>query len=1066
MSRSLFARSLVGACVSGLVALIGFSLSGAAQSPAPNPFQQLRFRHIGPPGNRAIAVAGEPGNPLVVYVGAASGGIFKTSDGGNSWQPIFDDQDISSIGSLALAPSAPNIVWAGTGETFLIRPAHAMGNGIYRSDDAGKTWKHMGLEKTGRIGRVVVHPQDSDIVFACALGHSYGPQPERGVYRTKDGGKTWEQVLKVDENTGCADIAIDPNDPQTLFAGMWQLEIKTWKLNSGGPGSGVYVSRDGGSTWKKLVGNGLPAADHPVGKVGVAVSKSRPGLVFALIQDATPGLYRSQDHGETWKLVQEDHILAERSPYYVRFAIAPDNENVLYFASVAWSASIDGGRSLDPTATAAGGDNHDIWIDPLDSRRIMVANDGGVSISLDRGRTYERVRLPIAQMYHVATDNQIPYYVYGNRQDGPTMRGPSNSLMVGGAGEGPGGIVAGLWRHVGGCETGFAIPDPADNNIVWGGCYDGQLDRFDLRTNVARSVDVWPEATYGWAPADVKERWHWNFPMAISPHDHNRVYAGSQRVHMTADGGQSWAPISPDLTLNDKSHQQNSGGITTDNLMTWDGAVLYSIIESPVEKGLIWVGTNDGQVQLTRDGGKTWTNLTATIKGMPPWGTIKNIEASKYDAGTAYISVDLHQVANFDPYIYKTADYGKTWTLISGGIPKSESSYVNCVREDPVRKGMLYAGTDNALYVSWDDGGKWTRLRNNLPPAPVYWLTIQPQFNDLVIGTYGRGFWILDDITPLREWDKVQATDVQLFAPRPAYRFRRVENIESDTRSPSTGENPPYGADINYVLKSAGSEPATITILGPNNETIRTLKGTSAAGINRVWWDLKYEPEREVRLRTAPPGMPWVKLNAEGWRPLVSWRRAHIQPVAAPGKYTVNVKAGGKELTQPLTILKDPNAPGTEQEIKAQVALLIDLRDKASETADMINRIEWTRKQLEVVMAMLQDDPKGATVLKAAKELEKKTIAAENNLEDVNLTGRSEDSFRAPMGLYSRLISIGMNLVKGGDLPPTNQQNEVSEEFTKRLVSYRAQFKTTIDTDLANFNALLKSNGYGMAVHP
>lgn len=1067
MSWSIRISRLSVGLLAGLTVVVGASLPGVAQqATAPNPFQQLRFRTIGPPGNRTIAVVGEPGNPLVIYVGAASGGIFKTTDGGNSWKPIFDDQDVSSIGSLTVAPSSPNIVWAGTGETFLIRPAVAMGNGIYRSDDAGRHWKHKGLEKTGRIGRVVVHPRNPDIVYACALGHAFGPQPERGVYRTTNGGETWEQVLKVDEQTGCSDVAIDPNDPQTLFAGMWQLDIKTWKLNSGGPGSGVYVSRDGGTSWQKLVGRGLPPADHVVGKTAVAVSASRPGLVFALIEDATPGLYRSEDSGATWRLVQEDHVLAERAPYYVRFAIAPDNENVLYFASVSWSVSLDGGRSLDPTAARAGGDNHDIWIDPLDPRRIMVAHDQGIGISLDRGRTYEQVRLPIAQMYHVAVDTQIPYFVYGSRQDGQTMRGPSNSLMGATPGGGPGGIPVGLWRHVGGCEDGFAIPDWQDNNIVWAGCFDGQLDRFDLRTSVARSVDVWPEATYGWAPADVKERWHWNFPLAISPHDHNVVYAGSQRVHMTSDGGSSWKPISPDLTLNDKSRQQSSGGITPDNLMTWDGSTLYAITESPVEKGLIWVGTNDGQVQVTRDGGKNWTNVTANIKGMPPLGTIKNIEPSRHDAGTAYLSNDLHQVGSFDPYIYKTTDYGKTWTLISGGIPRSESSYVNCVFEDPVRKGMLYAGTDNALYVSWDDGGRWTRLRNNLPPAPVYWLAIQPHFHDLVVGTYGRGFWILDDITPLREWDKVQAADAHLFAPRPAYRFRRIETVEADSRSPSVGQNPPAGADINYFLKSASSTPATITIVGPGNETIRTLTAPAREGINRVWWDLKYEPQREVRLRTTPPGKPWVKLNADGWRPLVSWRGSRLQPEVAPGTYTVKLKVAGREFSQPLTILKDPVAPGTDADIKQQITLMLDLRDKADEAADMINRLEWTRKQLETVSAMLAGDPKGTAVLKAARELEQKLVAVENQLEDTNLTGRTEDSFRNPMGLYTRIVSLGLNVNKGGDLPPTSQQNEVSEEFTKRLATYRGQYKGLMDADVAAFNSLLKTNGYGVAIHP
>jgi len=1010
-----------------------------------NPYRQLRYRFIGPDGNRAIAVAGEPGNPLVMYVGAASGGIFKTSDGGTTWRSIFDRDGVSSVGSLAIDPARHNVVWAGTGETFLIRPAHAMGNGIYRSDDAGRTWQRMGLEKTGRIGRVVIDPHHPDTVFACALGHAYGPQHERGIYRTRDGGRTWDQVLFVDENTGCADIAIDPSNPQTLFAGMWPLQINTWGLKSGGASGGVYMSRDGGATWHKLSGHGLPAADHPLGKTAVAVAPGNPHRVYALVEDTTPGFYRSDDGGETWKLVNQQHVLTERSPYYTRFAVSPDDENRLYFASVSWSVSADGGATLLKDATRAGGDNHDIWIDPTDADRIMVANDAGASVSLNKGATYEHVVLPIAQIYHVYTDNQIPYNVFGNRQDGGSYRGPSNSLQPGFGPLGGGGIPLGLWRNVGGCESGFGIPDPVDNDIVWSGCYDGQLERTNLKTDEARSVQVWPDATYGWTPADVKYRWHWTFPIAISPHDHNTVYVGSQVVHRTTDGGNSWTVISPDLTTNDKTHQQNSGGITTDNLMTFDGATLFAIAESPLEKGLIWTGSNDGQINLTRDAGKTWTNVTKNLPGLPPWGTVSNIEPSRFDAGAAYVTLDLHQVANFDPFVYKTADYGRTWTLISASVPKSESSYAHVVREDPVRKGMLYLGTDNALYVSWDDGGHWTSLQNNLPPAPVYWLTIQEKFSDLVVATYGRGFWILDDVTPLRAMnDQVRAADAHLFTPRPAYRFRSVQGIHSEGGSPITGANPPYGASIDYFLKSASAAGAEITVVGPKGEAVRTFKGPAQAGVNRAWWNLRYDPQKEARLRTVPADEPGAMLGPDGSRPLITWGRGQVEVSAAPGTYTVKVKVAGKELSEPLTVLKDPNSGWSEQDIAKQVALGLDLRNEINDAVDMINQIEWRRRQLQDLQGMYASEGKESERA-AAKAAEDKLAAVEGQLFDLSLTGPIEDSFRHPMRLYGRIINLAQNVLNGTDAPPTTQQLAVNAEFKQRLEESRRRFRIAMD---------------------
>jgi photosystem II stability/assembly factor-like uncharacterized protein len=1045
------ARVAAGALAAGALA-VALDPPALAQRFRQAPAQDLRYRFIGPDGNRAIAVAGEPGNPMVMYVGAASGGIFKTDNGGISWQSIFDKYEVSSVGALAIAPTAPNIVWAGTGETFLIRPAHAMGNGIYRSDDAGKTWMRMGLEKTGRIGRIAIHPANPEIVFACALGHAFGPQPERGVFRTRDGGRTWEQVLKVDENTGCSDIAIDVNNPRVVIAGMWQVEIKPWGLNGGGTGGGVYISRDGGTTWRKQTGGGLPAATAIVGKTAVAIAPSTSQRVYALIEEQTPTLYRSDDAGETWRIVNRNHLIAERAPYYTRFAVSPDNPNRLYFASVSWSVSDDGGETLLRTAASAGGDNHDIWIDPTNADRIMVAHDGGASVSLNRGLSYQRVVLPIAQMYHAYVDNQIPYNVYGNRQDGGSYKGPGISLQ--------GGITLAQWRSIGGCESGFGVPDPVDNNIVWSGCYDGQLDRVDFRTGQVRSVHVWPEATYGWKPADVKYRWHWTFPIAISPHDHNTVYVGSQFVHRTTTAGQSWDVISPDLTTNDKTHQQNSGILTVDNLMTFDGCTLYAIAESPLERGLIWTGSNDGVVSITRDGGKNWTNVTANMKGLPPWGTIDNIEPSRFDAGTAYVSIDLHQMGNFDPYIYKTSDYGRTWALISSGIPKSVSSYVNVVREDPKKKGMLWAGTDNAVYLSRNDGATWEPLQLNLPPAPVYWVAIQEQFDDLVVGTYGRGFWILDDLGPIRGMtDTIKASDVHLFPVRQAYRFRNVAGYRS-AASHVDGENAPYGADITYQLK-APADRIEIAIQDGSGKTIRTMTGTGKAGLNRVWWNLRHDAARQVRLRTSPVGSPWMAPEADGVRPLVVWGAGQVEPMAVPGNYTVKLTAAGKTLTQPLAVVKDPGSAGTEADMQAQLAMMLQIRDEVSEIADMINHLEWTRKEIADLRARIDSDPlrggaaRGKAVqpetASALTALEKKAIAIQNTLEDITLTGRTEDSFRAPMGLYGKYMNLAGE-VGGGDMKPTDSARAVLKVLEQQLAQVRSEFNALRETSTPTLN--------------
>ena len=1029
---------------------------------APETYRQLSWRTIGPEGNRFSAAAGIPGDPQTYYVGAASGGVWKTTDGGVNWTSVFDSLPVQSIGSLAISKSDPNIVWAGTGEGK-IRSHISVGQGVYKSVDAGRSWALMGLEKTGRIPRTVIHPHDPNIVLVCALGHAYGPQPERGVFRTADGGATWTRVLYVDENTGCSDLAMDPKNPRVVFAGMWQLEIHTWGRTSGGPGGGLHVSRDGGVTWKKLTGHGLPT--KPVGKVAVAIAPSNSDRVYALIEtgDGIPWngeptengqLWRSEDGGANWALISRDRNAMGRAHYYSRMAVAPDNEDETYYLTASYSKSIDGGNTIATMqgARAPGGDHHDIWIDPTNGDRQIVAHDQGLSITQNRGKTWYRQRLLNAQMYHVTVDNEIPYNVLGNKQDEPSYRGPSNSRVMGGRGT---GISRGMWHSVGGGESGWATPDPTDSKLIWStasgsGMVGGIVVRFEEARRQFRNVEVWPQQSNG--PADgVKYRFVWDAPLHISPHDHNTLYVGSQHVHRTQDGGQSWQVISPDLTLNDKSRQGTSGGLTPDNIGVEYAGVVYGIAESPVEKGLIWVGTNDGQVQLTRDAGTTWSNVTGNLIGLPAWGSVRSIAPSRHDAATAYLTVDFHQMNNRDPFIYKTSDYGKTWKSITTGIPKSMLSYAKVIHEDPKRRGMLYAGTENAIYVSFDDGALWQPLQNDLPHAPVSGIVVQEHFDDLVISTYGRGFWIMDDIGALRELTPtVLAKDSHLFTVRPAYRFRPITAPSTTYDDPTTGENPVYGASITYNLKAplTGASPVNISILDGTGAVVRTLAGTNAAGINRIHWDLRYAPSAEVRLRTSPMYAAHILPGPDG---RLAPGTSTLSILAPPGTYTVKLSAGGVEQTQSLVVRKDPNSGGTEGDIAAQTRALIAIRADLNEAADAVHRIESVRVQMDAIARVVDD----ATVKKAAESLQQQLMDLEMNLVDLRLTGGGQDGVRFGSKLIANLGYLA-NGVSSSDHRPTNQHAEVQTILTGQLRTHLTALDGLLEKELAAFNALLK----------
>jgi len=1042
-------------------ALVCSPLATSAQTLSDLPddfFSSANYRHVGPVGNRVSAVVGVPGDANVYYFGAASGGVFKSEDGGHSWSPIFDDQAALSIGALAIAPSDPNVVWVGTGEAF-IRSNVSIGDGVYRSTDGGENWTHMGLSETGRVGRIAIHPDDPDVVFVAAAGHLYGPQEERGLFRTQDGGTTWERVLFVGPDAGAIDVVMNPANPRIIFAATWQMQMWTWGRESGGPASGLWMSRDGGDTWTELEGNGLPSGT--MGKIGLAMSPDDPSRVYALIEtnsnrdfepldDHEGTLWRSDNGGSSWRMVNADHALAQRPLYYTRMAVAPDDADEVHFMSTAHSKSLDGGVSF---TSQGGGDNHDMWIDPLMPDRMIIGNDQGVKISTNRGRNWFRPQLPIAQMYHVFTDTKIPYNLYGNRQDGSSYGGPSNTLSGG-------SIPIGAWRTVGGCESGFAVPDTVTNDVVWSGCYEGILDRHEISTGITRTVSVWPDNPEGWAAEDVRYRFQWTFPVHISPHDNETVYAGSQHVHRTTDEGHTWEVISPDLTRNDPTKMQKTGGLTTEDVSPTYASVLFAIAESPIESGLIWTGSNDGLVQLTRDNGQSWEDVTPNIPDLPEWGTVSNVEPSRFDAGTAYITVDFHQLGNTDPYVYKTEDYGQSWRSLSVGIPRSVFSYAHVVREDPTRPGLLYLGTENSVFLSYDDGSSWLPLQGDLPHAPAYWLTVQGHFNDLVIGTYGRGFWILDDITALQQMtDAVVASDVHLFEPRPAYRFLGREGVIGQPGDPAAGQNPQGGASLNFYVGDGVSGSASVTFTTMDGEHVRAISTQANPGLNRVMWDLRYEASSAPRLRTPALEHSHRDVGASGFRAAPDG--GSVRPLAVPGRYRVTLEVSGQDAqTAVLEVLQDPDSEASAADMRAQLDLQLELREMSDSTSELINRIEWTRKGLMDLEERVRGEARYREVVEAGEALDELLIELEMGLFDLRLTGGSarQDTIRWPRQLWAKLSSLA-GYSSGTDDPPTNQMREVGVVYEELLAESLLRWAEIAAGDLARFNQMLADRG-------
>ena len=1006
-------------------------------------FKGMSYRLVGPfRGGRSLTAAGIPGDPSTYYFGATGGGVWKSTDGANTWSPIFDHDGSPSIGSIAVAVSDPNVIYVGTGEACL-RGNIAQGDGVWKSMDAGKSWKNVGLKDTRAIGKVIVNPRNSDIVFVAALGHPYGANAERGVFRSLDGGKSWEKVLYKDENTGAVDVAFDPQNSNILFATLWETRRAPWTLSSGGPGSGLYRSTDAGATWKKLEEHGLPKP--PYGRVGVAVAANSE-RVYALIEAKEGGLYRSDDGGDSWELVNGSHGLLQRPWYYMHVIADPQDANTVYVADVEFFKSTDGGRNFNKVKVPHG-DNHGLWIDPKNTKRMIASDDGGVTVSLDGGKSWTREdNQPTAQFYHVITDTRTPYYIYGSQQDNSSVAIASRSD--------DGAIDEDDWYAVGGGEAGYIAPDPRDPNIVYAGDYQGNITRFDRRTNQVQSIAVWPELSAARGAAPLDHRFQWTAPIVISPQDPNTIYYGGERVFKTTDAGVHWEAISGDLTRNDKSKQQPSGGaVTIDDTGTEYYDTVFSIAPSAVSKGLIWVGTDDGLIQVTRDEGKNWNNVTP--KDLPEWSRISLIEASPHDAGTAYVAVDRHQNDDVAPYIYKTTDYGATWSKITTGIP--EGSFVRAVREDPKKKGLLYAGTERGVFVSFDDGAHWRSLQINLPSVPVHDLIIKN--DDLVLATHGRAFWVLDDVSPLRQFaDSVAQEDVHLYQPATAY---RIHSGESPTHLSFAGKNPPNGAVIYYNLKQAPKaelkQEVKIEILDAAGKVVREYSSTKTealdepldpddkkpekeikpeAGLNRFVWDLRYDEADRV------PGYFLWEYNdgAKG-------------PLAAPGKYQVRLTAAGKSLTSPLEVKIDPRVTISQGDLEKQFKLELDIREQLNRVYDAVNQIQDVREQLEALKKRLVPDNSTKAVFDGASALDAKLIAVRDPLINFKITA-SEDSLAYAPGIDAKLAYLSLGIAGFADAAPTAAEYEEFEKLKKQTDELLAHWNEVRNADIASFQKL------------
>ncbi|MFN2449530.1 MAG: sialidase [Candidatus Baltobacteraceae bacterium] len=856
-------------------------------------FSHLDFRNIGPLPGRIDTVSGVSGDPRVYY-GGGLGGLFKSSDGGVSWEPVFHQQSVSSIGAVAVAPSDPSIVYAGTGEPNL-RNDVAFGNGVYKSSDAGATWQHVGLDASGSVARIAIDPVDPQRVFVAVSGDFYAANGERGIFKTTDGGTTWRKVLSSGERTGASSVAIDPRDPKHLIAGMWEAWRTPYHLNSGGKDDGLYASSDGGEHWARLQGNGLPGGT--MGRIDVRFAPGNPKRVYALIESNEGTLWRSDDGGKTWAVINTSHGIDQRPFYFTTMAVDPKDENHLFFMSVQMWESKDGGKTAKTLRGTRGGDYHALWIDPQDPHRMVAGDDGGIQYTVGAPKGWTSAAVAVSQPYHVDTDNRVPYTVCAETQDSGSACGSSTNTASN----------RGDWFYAGGGESGWIVFDRGNSNLIYGDGYQGALTEYDRRTDQARAIDVWPEDAMGWAAAALKYRFQWTSPLAVSAHHAHRLFMGGNKVFATDDGGQHWRAISGDLTRNAKQFEQFSGGLTRDNTSVEYYDTVFSIAESPLRAGTLWAGTDDGYVWVTRDEGAHWNNVTpAAMRADAPgaWGRVDGVAPSPFDPAVAYMTADYHKSGSRVPHLYRTADYGRTWTAIAQTLP--QDSYARMVRPDPVRRGMLYAGTETGLWLSYDDGAHWMALNTNLPTAPVYDFHVQRQFDDLVVATHGRGIWILDNLHALQELnDAAAAQPLHLFTLRPAY--RSVSGQE---------------ALIDFFLKQPPASGGVRVEVLQDGRVIRTLAVEKpAAGINRVRWNLQYEDLKPVKNY-----VPWGSGGFDG-------------PAVLPGRYTVRVTAGGISRTGSLQVRLDPRVHVAATALREQLTFIQRARGDLSSLTALINRL-------------------------------------------------------------------------------------------------------------------------------
>jgi photosystem II stability/assembly factor-like uncharacterized protein len=1000
-------------------------------------FKGMQWRQIGPfRGGRALAIEGVVGEPDTYYFGAVAGGVWKTTDGGQNWKPLFDKEDISSIGALAVAPSDHNVIYVGTGEAA-IRGNTTYGTGVYKSIDAGNTWKNVGLKDTRQIGALIVDPRNSDVVLVAALGHAFGPNNERGIFRTADGGKTWTKVLGKDENTGGIDVVFDPHNPNIVLAALWQARRQPWFFSSGGTGSGLYRSEDNGVTWRQLTGNGLP--DGILGKIGMSISGADSNRIYACIEAKEGGIYRSDDAGEKWTKVNDDGRFRQRAWYFSKIYADPKSPDTVYILNTGAFRSVDGGKTFN-LLPARHGDHHGLWIDPTNPNRIANANDGGASISTDGGKTWTtQNNQPTAQFYHVATDNAFPYHIYGAQQD---------NSNVGIASRTDSGVIGPQdWFIAGGGECGFVVTDPRDWKIIYSNS-EGYIDRYDKNREEVEDVSPVPRDNSGHGAVDLEHRFQWVSPLFLSPHNPDVIYTAAECVFKSTDHGKSWTQISKDLTKNDKSKQQPSGGpLTLDITSVEYYDTVFALAESPLKQGTLWAGTDDGLVHVSTDDGKTWTNVTGKI---PEWSTVSIIDPSPHDANTAYVAVDRHRLDDFKPYIYKTNDLGKTWATIVNGIP--DGAYVRAVREDPKKKGLLYAGTETGVFVSFDDGAHWQPLQLNLPISPIHDLVVKD--DDLVVATHGRSFWVLDNLAPIRQvTPQMNSAEVVLYQPQVGLRLHYP--FEFDKRQP-VGDNPPPGAMIDYYFKSAPTDEVTLEILDAQGKLVRHLSSKeekedeqppewpdrvetvktipAKEGMNRFAWDLRYDEPIQT------PGAFYSGDPPKG-------------PLALPGDYQLKLTVAGKTQTAPLKLVCDPRTKDHEAELPKQFDLSTKITGRISELHRALNEIRGIKSQIKDLHSRFGSDDRVKGALQVADDMEKKMSEVEGKLIQVNMKS-SEGTLAFPTMLNEEFDRIGQ-VVESSDHEPTQPMLDTVAKLSKRLDEQLQAWGQIKQEDLPKVSAMI-----------